>query len=61
MGIVTGCGATGVGECVVNKVPADIAIVVPATIPIVTPFPLGGGIGAGYIVAGIPLGCTTVV
>lgn len=42
-------------------IPADIAIVVPATIPMVTPFPLGGGIGAGYMVAGMPLGCTTVV
>lgn len=43
------------------KVPADIAMVVPATIPIVIPLPLGGGRGAGYIVAGIPFGCTTVV
>lgn len=41
--------------------PADMAIVVPATMPMVTPLPLGGGMGAGYTVAGMPLGCTTVV
>lgn len=38
-----------------------MAIVVPATMPMVTPLPLGGGMGAGYTVAGRPLGCTTVV
>lgn len=41
--------------------PADMAIVVPATMPMVTPPPRGGGRGAGYTVAGMPLGCTTVV
>lgn len=41
--------------------PADMAIVVPATMPMVTPLPLGGGMGAGYTVAGMPLGWTTVV
>lgn len=61
VGTVTGWGATGVGEWAVSRVPADMAIVVPATIPMVTPLPLGGLMGAGYIVAGIPLGCTTVV
>lgn len=54
-------GATGVGEWAVSRVPADMAIVVPATMPMVTPLPLGGGMGAGYTVAGMPLGCTTVV
>lgn len=61
MGTVTGWGATGVGEWAVSRVPADMAIVVPATMPMVTPLPLGGGMGAGYTVAGMPLGCTTVV
>lgn len=42
MGTVTGWGATGAGDGVVNKVPADIAMVVPATIPIATPLPRGG-------------------
>lgn len=41
--------------------PADMAIVVPATMPMATPLPRGGGTGAGYTVAGMPLGCTTVV
>lgn len=45
----------------VKDSPADMAIVVPATMPMVTPLPLGGGMAAGYTVAGMPLGCTTVV
>lgn len=50
------------GETHRNKdSPADMAMVVPATMPMVTPLPLGGGMGAGYTVAGMPLGCTTVV
>lgn len=61
MGIVTGWGATGAGDGVVNKVPADMAIVVPATMPMATPLLRGGGIGGAYIAAGIPLGWTTVV
>lgn len=47
VGTVTGWGATGVGEWAVSRVPADMAIVVPATMPMVTPLPLGGGMGAG--------------
>lgn len=41
--------------------PADMAIVVPATIPMATPLWRGGGMGGAYIAAGIPLGWTTVV
>lgn len=36
--------------------PADIAIVVPATIPMATPLGRGGGMGGAYIAAGMPLG-----
>lgn len=32
---------------VVNKVPADMAMVVPATIPMATPLVLGAATGAG--------------
>lgn len=36
--------------------PADIAIVVPATIPMATPLGRGAGMGGAYIAAGMPLG-----
>lgn len=41
--------------------PADIAMVVPATIPMATPLVLGAATGAGYMAEGMLLGWTTVV
>lgn len=39
----------------------DMAMVVPATIPMVTPLGREGGRAGAYMAAGIPLGWTTVV
>lgn len=44
-----------------RRSPADMAIVVPATIPMAMPLWRGVGMGGAYMAAGIPLGCTTVV
>lgn len=46
---------------VAGCLPADIAMVVPATMPMATPLARGAWMGGAYMVAGIPLGCTTVV
>lgn len=44
-----------------RRSPADMAMVVPATIPMATPLWRLGGMCGAYMAAGIPLGWTTVV
>lgn len=43
----TGCAPIAVCWGVVSRVPADIAMVVPATMPMATPLVLGAATGAG--------------